>query len=211
VVDSLGAKVLGRWKLRHKANQGKAGRHGVEPLRSWVSRAGFWTLQAEWDLRFVLADFPRLGSVCRIHTTSYRSIRQIHSALEEIQTFTAGRLAGLTAKLVVRPEETTYFDPKEKGKRSTTIWALSLEVAGEDMRKLVSNLTANARVFAESRKLLGYEQVLKVVEEEKEQAQEFATEFNDNEAPHAASVDKKEEISGTAPMGELQASRKSSG
>jgi hypothetical protein len=53
---------------------------------------------------------------------------------------------------------------------------LSLEVAGEDMRKLVSNLTANARVFAESRQLLGYEQVLKVVEEEKEQAQEFATE-----------------------------------
>jgi hypothetical protein len=156
------------------------------------------------DLHFVLADFPRLGSVCRIHTTSYRSIRQIHSALEEIQTFTAGRLAGLTAKLVVRPEEATYFDPKEKRKRSTTIWVLSLEVAGEDMRKLVSNLTANARVFAESRKLLGYEQVLKVAEEEKEQAQEFATEFNGNEAPHAASVDKKEEISGTAAMGELQ-------
>ena len=156
------------------------------------------------DLRFVLADFPRLGSVCRIHTTSYRSIRQIHSALEEIQTFTAGRLAGLTAKLVVRPEETAYFDSKEKCKRSTTIWALSLEVAGEDMRKLVSNLTANARVFAESRKLLGYEQVLKVVEEEKEQAQEFATEFNGNEASHAASVDKKEEITGTAPMGDPQ-------
>ncbi len=33
------------------------------------------------DLRFVLADFPRLGSVCRIHTCSYRSIRQIHSAV----------------------------------------------------------------------------------------------------------------------------------
>ena len=32
------------------------------------------------DLRFVLADFPRLGSVRRIHTCSYRSIRQIHSA-----------------------------------------------------------------------------------------------------------------------------------
>ena len=59
------------------------------------------------DLRFVLADFPRLGSVCRIHTCSYRSIRQIHSALQEIQTFTGGRLAGITAKLTVRPEEAT--------------------------------------------------------------------------------------------------------
>jgi hypothetical protein len=152
------------------------------------------------DLRFVLADFPRLGSVCRIHTTSYRSIRQIHSALEEIQTFTAGRLAGLTAKLVVRPEEATYFDPKEKRKRSTTIWALSLEVEGEDMRKLVSNLTANARVFAESRKLLGQGQNLQVVEEEKEQAHEFATEFYGDDASPAATSGKSEEVVQTIPL-----------
>ena len=76
------------------------------------------------DLRFVLADFPRLGSVCRIHTCSYRSIRQIHSALQEIQTFTGGRLAGITAKLTVRPEEATYFDRKEKRKKTSSIWAL---------------------------------------------------------------------------------------
>ena len=82
------------------------------------------------DLRFVLADFPRLGSVCRIHTCSYRSIRQIHSALQEIQTFTGGRLAGITAKLTVRPEEDTYFDRKEKRKKTSSFWALSLEVEG---------------------------------------------------------------------------------
>src|ERR1019366_8369775 len=74
------------------------------------------------DLGFVLADFPRLGSVCRIHTCSYRSIRQIHSALQEIQTFTGGRLAGITAKLTVRPEEATYFDRKEKRKKTSSIW-----------------------------------------------------------------------------------------
>jgi hypothetical protein len=91
------------------------------------------------DLRFVLADFPRLGSVCRIHTCSYRSIRQIHSSLQEIQTFTGGRLAGITAKLMVRPEEDMYFDRKEKRKRSSSFWALSLEVEGEDMRKLIAN------------------------------------------------------------------------
>jgi len=129
------------------------------------------------DLRFVLADFPRLGSVCRIHTSSYRSIRQIHSALQEIQSFTGGRLAGLTAKLVVRPEEAAYFDPKDKRKKSTTIWALSLEVDGEDMKKLVANLTENARVFAETRRLLGHGRVLEVVEDESEQASELATEF----------------------------------
>ncbi|HEX5481716.1 MAG TPA: hypothetical protein VFZ08_03720 [Terriglobia bacterium] len=129
------------------------------------------------DLRFVLADFPRLGSVCRIHTTSYRSIRQIHSALQEIQSFTWGRLAGLTAKLVVRPEDTAYFDVKENRKKSTTIWALSLEVDGEDMQKLVANLTENARVFAETRKLLDSGRVIEVVEDEEEQAPELTAEF----------------------------------
>ena len=129
------------------------------------------------DLRFVLADFPRLGSVCRIHTCSYRSIRQIHSALEEIQTFTGGRLAGITAKLTVRPEEATYFDRKEKRKKTASIWALSLEVEGDDMQKLIANLTENARLFAETRKLLSGGKVLEVVEDEQEQAPELAAEF----------------------------------
>ena len=130
------------------------------------------------DLRFVLADFPRLGSVCRIHTCSYRSIRQIHSALQEIQTFTGGRLAGITAKLTVRPEEDTYFDRKEKRKRTSSFWALSLEVEGDDMRKLIANLTENALLFAESRKLLGSSgKVAEVVEDELEQAPELAAEF----------------------------------
>ena len=129
------------------------------------------------DLRFVLADFPRLGSVCRIHTCSYRSIRQIHSALQEIQSFTGGRLAGITAKLTVRPEEATYFDRKEKRKKTSSIWALSLEVEGDDMRKLIANLTENALLFAESRKLLGSNgKVLEVVEDEQEQAPEVAAE-----------------------------------
>src|SRR3989449_4687114 len=130
------------------------------------------------DLRFVLAAFPRLGSVCRIHTSSYRSIRQIHSALQEIQTFTGGRLAGITAKLVVRPEEVAYFDRKEKRKRTATIWALSLEVDGDDVRKLVANLTEHARLFAETRKLLGSGgKVFEVVEDEQEQAPEIVGEY----------------------------------
>ncbi len=130
------------------------------------------------DLRFVLADFPRLGSVCRIHTCSYRSIRQIHSALQEIQTFTGGRLAGITAKLTVRPEEATYFDRKEKRKKTASIWALSLEVEGDDMRKLIANLTENARLFAETRRLLGSGgKVLEVVEDGEDQAPEITAEF----------------------------------
>ncbi len=129
------------------------------------------------DLRFVLADFPRLGSVCRIHTGSYRSIRQIHSALEEMQTFTGGRLAGITCRLVIWPEEVAYFDRKEMRKKTGSFWALSLEVEGDDMQKLIANLTENARLFAETRKLLSGGKVLEVVEDEQEQAPELAAEF----------------------------------
>ena len=98
--------------------------------------------------------------------------------MQEIQTFTGGRLAGITAKLTVRPEEATYFDRKEKRKKTSSIWALSLEVEGDDMRKLIANLTENARLFAETRKLLGSGgKVLEVVEDEQEQAPEVAAEF----------------------------------
>ena len=158
------------------------------------------------DLRFVLADFPRLGSVCRIHTCSYRSIRQIHSALQEIQTFTGGRLAGITAKLTVRPEEATYFDRKEKRNKTSSIWALSREVEGEDMQKLIANLTENARLFAETRKLLGSSgKVLEVVEDEQEQAPEVAAEFypttqNGSSAPESTEPDSHVETTpGSAP------------
>jgi hypothetical protein len=98
--------------------------------------------------------------------------------LQEIQTFTGGRLAGITAKLTVRPEEATYFDRNEKRKKTTSIWALSLEVEGDDMQKLIANLTENARLFAETRKLLGSGgKVFEVVEDDQEQAPEVATEF----------------------------------
>ena len=150
------------------------------------------------DLRFVLADFPRLGSVCRIHTCSYRSIRQIHSALQEIQTFTGGRLAGITAKLTVRPEEATYWDRKEKRKRTASIWALSLEVEGNDMQKLIANLTENARLFAETRKLLGSGgKVFEVVEDEQEQATELPAEFYPASANGSAPAEGGEASSGT--------------
>jgi hypothetical protein len=55
---------------------------------------------------------------------------------------------------------------------------LSLEVEGDDMRNLIANLTENALLFAESRKLLGTSgKVFEVVEDEQEQAPEVAAEF----------------------------------
>jgi hypothetical protein len=117
--------------------------------------------------------------------------------LQEIQTFTGGRLAGITAKLTVRPEEATYFDRKEKRKRTASIWALSLEVEGDDMRKLIANLTENARLFAETRKLLGGGKVLEVVEDEQEQAPEIAAEFYPASVNGSAATESTEAASPT--------------
>ena len=87
-------------------------------------------------------------------------------------------MAGITGNLVVRPEGVPYFDRKEKKKKTTCIWALSLEVEGDDMRKLIANPTENARLFAETRKLLGSGgKVFEVVEDEQDQAPEVAAEF----------------------------------
>jgi len=121
------------------------------------------------DLYFILADFPRLGAVCRLHTTSYRSIRQIHSAIEQIRTVTGGRLAGIRCQLVVRPEKAAYFDEKKKQKVSTTIYALNIELSAQGMQKLISTMTENAKLFEQTKKLLGDgRKVEYVVEDEPE-------------------------------------------
>jgi hypothetical protein len=131
------------------------------------------------DLYFILADFPRLGSVCRLHTTSYRSIRQLHSALEQIRTVTGGRLAGIRCKLAVRPEKTSYTDASG-AKKSTTIFALNIELSAQDMQKLIGEMTQTAKLFDQTKKLLGNGRKVEfLVEEEPEKhlAPELHEEF----------------------------------
>lgn len=130
------------------------------------------------DLRFTLADFPQLGSVARIHTSSYRSIMQIHSALHQVQLITGGRLAGIRGNLVVRQEKASYRD-KGGETRTTKIPALSIEIRANGMRRLVENMVDTARVFEQTRKLLGTGHI-QVIEGE-ETAREMAGEFYPNE------------------------------
>lgn len=130
------------------------------------------------DLYFVLAEFPRLGSVCRLHTTSYRSVRQLYSSIEQIRTVTGGRLAGIRCKLVVRPEKATYSDNGKK--KTATIYALNIELSAQDMQKLVGEMTQYARLFEQTKKLLGNgRKVEYVVEDEpdEERAPDVAQEF----------------------------------
>jgi len=145
------------------------------------------------DLYFILADFPRLGAVCRLHTTSYRSIRQINSAIEQIRTVTGGRLAGIRCSLVVRPEKAAYFDEKKNQKVSTTIYALNIELSAQGMQKLISTMTENAKLFEQTKKLLGDGRKVEYVAEDEpevERAPDIAQEFYPAEdiAPAATAV-----------------------
>jgi hypothetical protein len=127
------------------------------------------------DLRFMLADFPQLGAVARLHTTSYRSVQQVHSSLQQIQTITGGRLAGIRAMLVVRPEKTSYT-ASDGAKRSTIVPALSLEIKSDGIKRLVAKMTETAHLFEQTRKMLGAGKI-QVLEDEDEVAREFAQEF----------------------------------
>ena len=129
------------------------------------------------DLRFVLADFPAPRK-CLPHSHQLLSLDPPDSLCLGRDPDLHGRPLGRHhQQMVIRPEEVTYFDRKEKRKKTASIWALSLEVEGDDMRKLIANLTENARLFAETRKLLGSGKVLEVVEDEQEQAPELTAEF----------------------------------
>lgn len=126
------------------------------------------------DLRFTLAAFPQLGSVARIHTSSYRSIMQIGSALHQVQLITGGRLAGIRATLTVRPEKTSYADPTGK-MHSTTIFALAIEIQAPKMSQLLEGMTEHARLFEQTKKLLGagHIQVIEGEDRSKEITEEF--------------------------------------
>ncbi len=154
------------------------------------------------DLLCMLADFPKLGSVCRIHTTSFRSIAQVSSSIQQIRLITGGRLAGIKASLTVRPEKTSFKD-KDGSRRSTIVPALSLEVSAPGMRSLIGGMVGTANLFQQTQKLLGGS--IQIVEDETEQAVEFSREFYDvPDEPAKPKVDRRERERGTLEPGKSE-------
>lgn len=151
------------------------------------------------DLRFMLAAMPKLGSVVRIHTSSVRSVQQISSSLQQIQTLLGGRLAGVRCNLVVRPEKTSYEGTDGK-RHSTTIYAMNLEIQAEGIHALISKMTDHARLFEQTRKILGTGRI-EVVEDETERAPEIASEFYpaSNIAPASVKFPEPEEADEVVP------------
>jgi len=126
------------------------------------------------DLYFMLADFPALGSICRLHTSSYQSIRQIYSGLIDIKNVSGGRLMGLTAKLFVHPDKSIF---EQEGKaRSGVKHVLGIEVRADDIRSLQTRMLDTAMTFQNIKGLLGGQTVV-VDENDEERGEELTAEF----------------------------------
>lgn len=124
------------------------------------------------DLYFLLADYPTLGTICKLHTSSYQSIRELHAALSDIRSVTGGRLMGVKLKLFVRPEKNAYTD-REGNRKSGTKHVLGLELAIDNVRQLPATA---ADAFEGVRQQLDG-RVIEVEDPEEEQAPAVHAEF----------------------------------
>ena len=129
------------------------------------------------DLYFILADFPTLGTIYKLHTSSYQSIREIRSALEDLRSVTGGRLMGVKVKLFVREERNSYRDAKTKELKTSTKQVIGLELAAQDIRALTGSMVENMRVFDTVRKQLGARSVVIEADPEDEIASDLTSEF----------------------------------
>lgn len=91
------------------------------------------------SLLFMLLDRPVIGSVCSYFTTSYRTIIQIHSSLEQVKKLTGGRLRGIPLRMVIRPGKTSYQDAQGARKTSNAFF-VHLEFRQADHTKLLPQL-----------------------------------------------------------------------
>jgi hypothetical protein len=128
------------------------------------------------DLYFLLADYPTLGTICKLHTSSYQSIREIYAALEDIRNVTGGRLKGLRLKLFVRAEKNTYIDKKRGGRMSGTKHVLGLELLTSEVKQLMGKTIEALDAFQSVRQQLAGE-IVHIDDPEAEQAPAIAAEF----------------------------------
>jgi hypothetical protein len=130
------------------------------------------------DLYFILEKFPTLGAICRLHTSSYRSIRNLSNGLMQIRRLNGGRLTGIKAILKASPEKISYSD-RDGTRHSSVAYILSLEIGGTDLRTLVANMTEPGRLLSEGRPTIALSPGVQYVvhETDAERAKEISGEF----------------------------------
>ena len=130
------------------------------------------------DLYFILEKSPILGTICRLHTSSYRSVRNLSNGLMQIRRLNGGHLTGVKAILKASPEMVWYSDGD--GIRHTTVkHILSLEIGAQNLRALVANMREPVRLLSEGRAAFDLTRGAQYIarETDTERASEIAGEF----------------------------------
>jgi hypothetical protein len=136
------------WPGNYKYIDGPRKGQPVEPCGDGCPDLERGDCRPSGDLYFILEKFPTFGAICRLHTSSYRSIRNLSNGLMQIRRLNGGRLSGIKATLKASPEKISYSD-RDGTRHSSVAYILSLEIGGTDLRTLVANMTEPARLLSE--------------------------------------------------------------
>src|SRR5260370_6707364 len=130
------------------------------------------------DLYFILEKLPSLGAICRLHTGSKTSVRNLSNAVAQLHSWNGGRLKWVKAILKVRLE--LRWHPGQFGEwESSVVPILSLEIGGTTLNNLGAKMNEPAKHRLEAQPACAGEQQIPFVvrESEVERAQEIADEF----------------------------------
>jgi hypothetical protein len=169
------------WPGNYKYVEGPKKGHAVEACGDGCPDLEGGDCKRSDDLYFILEKFPTFGAICRLHTSSYRSIRNLSNGLMQIRRLNGGRLTGIKTTLNASPEKISYSDRVGTGHTSVA-YILSLEIGGTDLRTLVATMTEPARLFGEGRPTIDLTRGAQYVvhETDAERANEISGEFYPN-------------------------------
>jgi hypothetical protein len=169
------------WPGNYKYVDGSKKGQPVEPCGDGCPDLERGDCKPSGDLYFILEKFPTFGAICRLHTSSYRSIRNLSNGLMQIRRLNGGRLTGIKAILKASPEKISYSD-RDGTRHTSVVYILSLEIGGTDLRTLVANMTEPARLLSEGRPTIELSRGVQYVvhETDAERAKEISGEFYAN-------------------------------
>jgi recombination directionality factor gp3-like protein len=174
------------WPGNYKYIEGPKKGQRVEPCGDGCPDLERGDCRPSGDLYFILEKFPMFGAICRLHTGSYRSVRNLSNGLMQLRRLNGGRLTGIKAILKATPEKISYSD--RDGTRHTSVaYILSLEIGATDLRSLVANMTEPLRLLEEGHSPfdLSREAQIVVHETDAERTEEIGREFYPHSEPVA--------------------------
>ena len=169
------------WPGNYKYTEGAKKGQPVEPCGDGCPDLERGECKPSGDLYFILEKFPTVGAVCRLHTSSYRSIRNLSNGLMQIRRFNGGRLAEIKALLRATPEKIWYSD-RDGMRHSSVVYILSLEMGGTDIPESTAGTPVPALSVRQSHASTGPDPGMQyaVDEPDAERTEEIAGEFYPN-------------------------------